>query len=439
MRPRFRALKPASAGLAVGVLAALVLPVASAQATPDRGRVVIAKNSQFDAKHGVRSGRGTRAAPYVIAGWDLSSLEIHDTSKCVLIRNNVINRLVLNWTGGCTTVVKNRVGDLRVNQNVKRTGDRTSGAIVRNKFSIVGQLRHWDGVFAHNVVGEPEEDNYWFEWPFSSYGFQAVNFDGFNGAVFKNNTIHGYMQARLHGHHHSSSFEGGSHYHGSGKQTRGLNHMRRFHRVTITGNTIYSKGPYGLIYTDSAHSANDRTAASEQNPALNNPHMHFTRVAVTNNRLVGSGIVVNIFNARDQKHLRTQTGRFTIARNRITLKEYRDTLNLYNDPPAGISVWDARDLHLHIVGNRVLGPAEKEGEIGPVSDTLWGSVPAGIRLDWVNKAWIHIIDNQVTNRDVGIYARSFDNVTWWVKGFKTEGVAKRVDYDNSSNPPNRRP
>lgn len=422
------------------LLGGLVLPAIPAAASP-KGSVVIERNSQFDAEHGVRSGSGTKSDPYVIAGWDLQRLLIRDTSKCVTIRNSVIGSLTLNWIGGCATVVKNKIGNLRVNENVKRTGQKTSGVIAHNEFGVVGQLRHYDGLFARNKVGAPEEDYLCCDVPFWEGGdFRAVNFDGFNGAVFRDNIIYGYVEARLHGHHHSSGFGEDSHYHGTAEGGRAnLDHMRRYHKVAITRNTIYNAGPYALIYTDSAHAANDRTAASEQNEALNNPHMHWTRVSITKNRLVGAGIVVDIFNADDRKHLRTQTGHFTIARNKITLEEYRDSLNLWDEPPAGIAVWQAKDLHLHITGNRVLGPAESEGEIRPVSDTVWSQVPSGIRLDWIEQARIHISDNAVTNREVGIYARSFNDVTWWINGFTTRGVDRRIDYDNSSNPPRGRP
>jgi hypothetical protein len=367
-------------------------------------------------------------------------LEIHDTHKAVTIKNNLIGTLRLNWIGDGITVVNNKISDLRVNENVKRTGDATTGTITHNEFSVVGQLRHFDGVFAHNTVGTLEEEEYICCQQFSRGGHRAVNFDGFNGAVFKDNNIYGgYVEARLHGHHHSSSFGGHSHYHGTKESSGDLDHMKRYHKVTITNNTIHSDGPYGLIYTDSNHSANDRTAASEQNPALNDPHEHFTKVAITNNKLIGSGIVVDIFNADDSKHLRTNTGHVTISGNKVIVQEYRDSTNMFNEPPHGISVWQAKDLHLFIEDNQVLGEVKEEATLGPPSDTVWAQVPAGIRLEWVEKAWIHLTNNTVTNRDSGIYARSFKDVHWWIDGFETQGVSKRIDYDNSSNQPNEQP
>lgn len=195
--------------LVAAVTAALVLPATSAVARSQRSgdereqhnSIFINKNEHFDPAHGVRSGSGTADDPFVISDWNVSTVEIRDTSKYVRIVDNDINRLVLDWIGGGVDVQRNTIGDLRVNQNRKRTGEATSGLIANNKFGSVGQLRHFDGVFENNQVGTKDT---MFDWP----GRRTVNFDGFNGAVFRNNVIYGWMEARLHGHHHSSSFEG---------------------------------------------------------------------------------------------------------------------------------------------------------------------------------------------------------------------------------------
>src|ERR687895_2354935 len=95
----------------------------------------------------------------------------------------------------------------------------------------------------------------------------------------------------------------------------GTDHTKRFHEVTITNNTIQAYGPYALIYTDSNHAGNDRTAASEENEALNAPHKHWTTVHLVNNRLIGSGISVDIFNSDDSHHTGTERGTMHIANN----------------------------------------------------------------------------------------------------------------------------
>src|SRR5439155_16580455 len=115
-------------------------------------------------------------------------------------------------------------------QNVARTGMPTNGVMTHNQFGVVSQLRHWDGLFAYNEVGDK-----------NNLGSQAVNFDGFNGAHFVHNTIYGYVDARLHGHHHSSGWGEPSHNHGTHTPDSDLSvHRYRYHEVFIANNSIYS-------------------------------------------------------------------------------------------------------------------------------------------------------------------------------------------------------
>src|SRR5918999_1886721 len=122
-----------------------------------RESIYISADNEFNPANGVRSGSGTKSDPFVISDWSLESIHIHDTDRYVVIRDNVVSgTMVLDWIGDRVKVVNNNVQDLRVNQNVKRTGDMTSGLIAHNVFGVVGQLRHWDGVFAYNTVGSPD-------------------------------------------------------------------------------------------------------------------------------------------------------------------------------------------------------------------------------------------------------------------------------------------
>jgi hypothetical protein len=417
-------------------LCLVALPSVPAVARPEDGSIVIEDNGAFNPENGVRSGKGTKANPYVIEGWELNQLTIHDTDRYVVIKNNIINNLTLNWIGDRVKIVHNRIGDMRVNENVERTGEATSGVISFNRFGFLGQLRHWDGVFSHNVVGAPaSDDQLSIESP---GGFRVANLDGFNGAKYLANTFYGYVELRLHGHHHSSAYGQPSHYHGAehGAEHGGsmLEHMERYHSAKFAGNKIYSDGPYGFIYTDSNHAANDRTATSETNEALEDPHVHHTKVAILNNELIGSGIVVDIFNAPDtQKHLRTATGMMTIKGNTVRLWEYRQTIDGWSEPPVGIEVHQARDLHLMIEDNKITGP-QVETTRG-TTDSVGGYVASGIELWDIEKAYIHITDNFITNRIDAIYARRFNRVQWWIHGLRTEGVDNEVDYDNSSAEP----
>ncbi|MGH2748894.1 MAG: hypothetical protein ACRDKB_13380 [Actinomycetota bacterium] len=402
-----------------------------------RSSIRIADDSEFDADHGVRSGSGTKSDPYVISDWDVGSINISDTSRHVVIRDNIVrSRLTLNWNGPGVTVVGNKVGDLRVNQNVKRTGGPTSGVIARNEFGFVGQIRHFDGEFKHNTV-DPRNRNGLFnlgDLPFFTNG-PAVNFDGFNGAHFHHNTIYGPLRAQLHGHHHGSGYGEPSHHHGgSGKHgSHGMvDHTQRYHQVFITDNTIYSEEYYALMYTDVVHSANDRTAASEQNEELNKPHVHHTRVYLNDNKLVGAGLVIDVFNADDRRHVGTATGLVEIRGNKITVQ---DSDEPFAYEAAGIDVERARDLKLRIAGNRVVGVDDES----PTSGLDQWDYDAGIRLRDIRAARVYLLDNVVANRDVGIEASRFERVRWWIGNLVTRDVDEDVSYDGSSNPPEEGP
>jgi type II secretory pathway pseudopilin PulG len=395
-----------------------------------RSNITINANALFDAAHGVRSGSGTADDPYVISGWQVSSITIKDTSAAVLITDNTISStLVLDWIGGGITVVNNDIGDLRVNQNVPRTGEPTTGLIANNTFGVVGQLRHFDGVFEQNVVGTPKSgvDNLLGEWMVE----RAVNFDGFNGAHFRDNIIYGYVEVRLHGHHHSSGFGEDSHNHGG---MDSMDHTVRYHEVWVTGNKItVPPGTFAALeYVDNNHAGNDRTAASETNKALNDPHVHHTQVHLTGNKLVGSGLSVNIFNADDERHIGTARGRLDIDNNTILLQE---STTWPFSSPTGISVSQAKDLELYIRDNYIEGPHEHQAW----DDYLYDG--AGIDLNTIDAALIRVYDNMVMHRQYGISANNMPASTrWLIGGNLMEEVVEPVVWNSSvANKPEPRP
>ncbi len=441
-RPRFFSV------LAVAVLlAALVLvPALPAGADQERERrpdIVIKTEFDFNLDHGVRSGTGTVSDPYVISGWDVNNLRISDTNSYVVITDNTIrSQMVLNWIGDRVHVFGNDIHDLRVNQNVRRTGDSTSGAIHDNNIGVVGQLRHWDGAFENNTVGQNRSN------PMDSvFRFRAVNFDGFNGARFRNNTIYGYMDARLHGHHHSSEFGGSSHYHGAPAQHHSgeespehhsemVDHSQRYHEVWITGNTIYASGNYALAYLDTGHSANDRTnGGSEQDEALNGMHVHYTRVHIDNNKLVGAGIAVNTFNANDSNHSATAPGLVNIRRNDITLQD-NDSYP-WGHSASGISANTAKDITLRIIGNQI-GFEERDFDPAGLQASLDGG--SGIDLRDFDIGTIYLFGNSVADRHYGIRASRFsETVRWYIDSLHTSGVEETVYWDQSvHHPPEQR-
>jgi hypothetical protein len=398
-----------------------------------RDSIFIDEMKDFNPSNGVRSGTGTARNPFVISNWDVSRIEIKDTDAHVVVRDNLVDDLTLDWIGGGIEVRNNEVGDLRVNQNRKRTGDPTSGVIENNTFGVVGQLRHFDGAFQNNDVGSEDQ----MRLPF--FDGRAVNFDGFNGSVFRNNTIYGYMDARLHGHHHSSGFDETSHYHGAAPESHDhetMDHTVRYHQVHIYGNTIYSDYYYALAYLDTAHSANDRTAASETEESLNDPHVHYTKVFMHDNKLVGSGLYVDVFNAKDRLHKATGRGLVEIFGNEIVLQPSNDLTTTFSSRN-GIDVGQAVDVTMRIFDNTIAAP-ETEDPAAAVTQS-WDSV-SGINMWNVDKADIYLSGNTISHTPFGIRASRFSKtVNWTIAELVTSDVDQPVYWDSSvENPPKRR-
>ena len=432
------------AGALALVLMVLVFPATAGAAAGNsgdrakqaRGDIFIDEMKDFNPANGVRSGTGTARDPFVISNWDVRWIEIKNTDAHVVIRDNVVDHLTLDWIGGGVEVHNNQVGDLRVNQNRKRTGDPTSGVIENNTFEVVGQLRHFDGVFQDNVVGRKDG----MRLPFLTHR-RAVNFDGFNGSVFRNNTIYGYMDARLHGHHHSSGFEEASHYHGDAapkgdEHHEAMDHTVRYHQVHIYGNKIVADHRYALAYLDTAHSANDRTAASETERTLNDPHIHYTRVFMHDNELVGAGLYVNIFNADDQLHKQgTARGLMEISDNKIVLSHTEDVTQRFW-VRNGIDVYRAKDITLRVLDNTITGPGAGDA----LSEMTREADVAGINLWSLDIGDLFLSGNSVSRAAYGIKASDFSKtVNWTIQELVTNEVGQDVYWDSSvENPPRRR-
>lgn len=426
------------------VAAVSLLTVAPASASDERERrsqsIRIRGDAQFTPANGVRSGSGTPSDPYVISGWDVYEVNIADTDKHVTIVDNTIERLVLNWNGDRVSVVDNTVGDLRVNQNVRRTGAPTSGLITNNTFRVVGQLRHFDGEFAYNRVGQSSSS-----LPF--FTNRAVNFDGFHGSHFHHNTLYGYLEVRLHGHHHGSSYDDESHYHGpptahqhgehdGHASDTSTDHTKRYHEVFVHDNTIHADGRYALVYTDSNHRGNDRTATSETNQELNKPHQHWTKVHLTDNKLIGAGLKVEYFNARDERHTNTNRGSVKVARNDIVVR--RDMNSEPFDTQHGISVYSSVDVDLKLVDNQIVYEESDDAVTAAVSKL--GRF-AGISLRGFDKADILIARNSVAGFFYGVAASDMTaSVFWQIVSLETHDVSEPVTYDSSvKNEPEEKP
>ena len=208
-----------------------------------------------------------------------------------------------------------------------------------------------------------------------------------------------------------------------------VDHTKRYHEVFVHDNKIMTSHTYGLAYLDTNHAANDRTANSEVNPYLNAPHVHHTRAHVMGNTLDGAGILVDVFNASDERHKRTARGMLDIAMNEVSLgwdpsRPFKE-LN-------GIEVRNARDVRLAIASNMITGADPTIEELRSVQ--VRG---AGVVLNAIDDGRVTITDVTVMNRRIGVQATNMtSSVMWAVERLRTSGVEQRIVYDGSvRNPP----
>jgi hypothetical protein len=211
--------------------------------------------------------------------------------------------IVLDWNGTCVHAYHNVSDDMRVNQNNPRTGYATGGIIENNRLHDVSQLRHYDGIFRENEVGNKDILNHFLNgdvW----IGDRAINVDGFNQGMLTKNTFYGRVDLDFHGHHHGAGFFAPhSHYHGDDKSRMmgpdgkmKHDHTRRWTSVLFSENTVIDPAGAGIRYEDRNHDGDDRQANSENVGQLNAPHIHRSLIEIKDNFVVGS-VFVDVFNA----------------------------------------------------------------------------------------------------------------------------------------------
>jgi hypothetical protein len=430
--------------------------------------IQIESDAGFADAEGVSGGDGTLENPYRISGLHVTGdLYIADTSACVEITGNWIERqLVLNWNGQCVWVHHNFIRDLRVNENVERTGLDTGGLIELNQINYVGQIRHYDGEFRNNVIG-PRQDASLPEGifhdlenliPFAK-DTRILNIDGWNQALFHHNTVHGSVDLKLHGHHHGTGFLAShSHYHGDGKAPteHEEDHTDRWSAVSFTDNRIIDPAGYGLRYVDEMHSGDDQTARSESHMDLEKPHQHHTLVDISRNALEGSGIWVDILNADDRLHKLRNPAWLTIAGNSITMAQRDDGLlgtqffGPWYEPNTAIWIWSTKEAHIQVTGNTMAfkgsGAADPLAPLAPLTGpaTQWFSpdrTPKAISIEQGSDESITIAGNRGTGFEYGVKARDLDeDVRWAVYGNTWQGVTHELAYDDSvANEPSEEP
>lgn len=260
-------------------------------------------------------------------------------------------QLILDWNGQCVHAYNNVAADLRVNQNNDRTGFATGGIVEDNRFFTIGQIRHYDGIFRENEVG-----NRAFLHSLVKPGVtpapgsvRSVNNDGANQGWYFGNVFYGQIDLDYHGHHHSAGFFAPtSHYHGSTRdvaymqsggtctasysqvdmakangpwvdhptdndvEVRGetvlaqgdpalpclphFDHAKRWSSVFFNDNVIIDPNGVGLRFEDRDHRADDEQANSENMRELKRPHFHQKWVQMERNAIVGK-VFVDVLNA----------------------------------------------------------------------------------------------------------------------------------------------
>lgn len=449
-RPRF----PAAAG---------VVPTASAaEALEEVSFLQVKGDKGFNPANGVRSGSGTVHDPFVISGYYVTGdLYLGDTDACFEVRENFIaGQLTLNWNGQCAWVHHNFIRDLRVNENVRRTGYATGGLIEANQIEFIGQLRHYDGELRDNVVGPRTTDSAFDEvleeTPLLIPDLLLANVDGFNQGLIHHNTFYGPVDLDLHGHHHGTGFFAPhSHYHAldaNHTPDHAEDHTDRWTSVAFTDNKIVDDVGYGLRYEDENHAGDDRTATSEDNDMLDEAHVHHTDVLIARNAIDGGQIWVDVFNADDKNHDRRNPGWLAVVDNVVTLKEREDKglLGLGVPVPfltarpymahAAILVQATKEFEATITGNLLtFVPAEQASSDDPLGSLgvpdFFGQEPeppTAISLDGASDANVTVAGNQASGFEYGVRARDLDDKVHWSVVDNDFGDARHdVYYDDS--------
>jgi hypothetical protein len=409
------------------------------------------------------AGTGTLADPYVLEGlYVRGELELQDTSDYYVVRNSIIGgTLRLNWNDDRVHVHHNKVRDLRVNENIERKGEATGGLIELNVIGVVGQIRHFDGVLRANEVGpipsgffdDVTEDS-GISIPFAAAP-RAVNIDGFDGALFEENTILGYVEMQLHGHHHASCFACHSHNHAvSGAMEH--DHTIRYHEADFIGNTIVVDEGVAFRYTDAVHRGDDRTARSEPNKDLELPHVHYTRLAITDNVVEGGPMVIDILNADSRDHENEETddieevaihaahayrADLLVARNAITWALPERPLEvawLEESVKDGLLVRDVKEAHVALVGNVIVmsgATSPRLAGLPLLGAWLGGEAPSALQMADVRSARLLVEDNELAGAHFGILARAFaEDATWIDGGNAYKDVKKEIEADQGARP-----
>ncbi|HUR70038.1 MAG TPA: hypothetical protein VM370_12395 [Candidatus Thermoplasmatota archaeon] len=381
--------------------------------------IVIGSDKEFNPENGVRSGSGTFEDPYLISGWSVESVLIHDTSKAFEMKElYVSNIMILDWTGQGGYVHHNHINNLRTNRNVERTGDPSATVIEKNEIAKVEELRHFDGVVANNTIGRPALLD------LVDLGDDVVfNIAGLNGAGIHDNMIYGGVDMKIHGHHHSDAEGAHSHNHGEPDAKQAEDHVEdhqvRYVDFLFYHNTIKDNG-FGLRYNDLNHAGDDRTATSEQEPDLEKPHTHHTKVTLLDNTIDGATLRIAILNADDERHVGPETAELYLIDNKV----------LHPSAGDGIVVSDVKNAHVYVTDNKV--EKDDRGILGLGVAKGLGGGQTGILLQRFRNSTIHLDGNALGDYKYAIRASQFDaDTTWSVGQNSAPGAEYPVYWDDS--------
>lgn len=407
---------------------------------------------------GHMSGAGTKEDPYVLERFYVDGdLTIQSTHRALILREGYVEgQLSLNYVGAAVYVHHVYADDLRVNENVERSGENTGGLWHDNHFGFVGQIRHFIGEFRDNVVG-PRPDGVVTSYVGDTGVLQVpegvvFNFDGFHGADVHHNVFHGKVDIKLHGHNHGDCFTcpihnhadesefpdnqtGEEHLHGD-ELAEGLGfrsrHSVRYASLMFRDNEIHVNGDgWAIRYNDRNHAGDDQTANSEPNEYLEDNHVHFQDVTIQRNQWLGGGLLIEIFNADDERHP---------AQNRGILRVWDNLASVTFDDGAsrvvGIDVVRADGVALDARENRI---RFHDAEAGQPGQTLLGvltkePVLVGFELDRFDASNVTIQANVVESGTYGVYAKALaDDVAWALSDndFHTEHAWKGEDVANA--------
>lgn len=401
------------------------------------------------------TGSGTHEDPYVLEGLRVTSeLELKDTVDYYVVKENYIDgTLRLNWNGDKVHVHHNYIQDLRVNENDPRVELATGGLIEENAIDVVGQIRHYDGVFTRNEVG-PVPGGF-FDPLLTDTGELvavpvreqlALNIDGFDGGVFEDNTIHGAVDMQLHGHHHASCFGCVSHNHGDEEVSERYNHSIRYHMTAFRSNVVETDSTIPTFrYQDTGHAGDDRTANSEPEMDLEGPHVHHTYILVEDNELTGGPMVVDILNADDEYHHQYNPAEMVLRGNTISYTVADRTLRtglMEQWGPHGIILSETKEMQLEVTGNSVTienghdasltRQAVETVGLGMEESNIGGYRPAAVWIDEASNGTLSLQGNALAGTYYGVFAQYLDEkVDWTVQDNEFQGVEEPIEYDDT--------